>query len=396
MNSATWSLPFFSAIDSTPAPAQQPLAVAAAGPRKDVAPVLPRLIPDMLQFQALPLWLNVALFGAAAGAIWMAGTRLSRYADEIADRTGVGKAFIGALLLGGITSLPEAATTVTAAATGSAPLAVNNILGGVAMQITVLAVADAVVPSSALAARVGKPSVLLQGALLIIVLALAAMGIALGDVSLLGVGLWPSGILGTSILAFFLIHEHRSRETWEPESKSRYGRQSEKGGTHTRDTSGDRSMSRLMLLTAAAGLAILIAGFVVARTGDALAEQTGLGQSFVGVLFLAIATSLPEVSTTLSAVRMGEFAMAFSNIFGANILDISVLFLADVAFREGPILGEVGRFSLVGALLGIVVTAVFLVGLLERRRRKVAGVGLNSLLVLLLYAGGIFVLYTLR
>lgn len=355
----------------------------------------------MLPFEDFPLWLNLVLFGAGAAVIWLAGTRLSRYADAIAERTGVGKAFIGALLLGGITSLPEGATTVTASALGSAPLAVNNVFGGVAMQVAILAVADAVVPGHALTGRIRKPSVLLQGALLVLVLTLAAAGIALGETPVLGVGAWSTAILGTSVFAFYLIHQHRSRETWEPEAPpTGRAREEEEGegedGSEAGNSAQELSTRRLVLYTAAAALVILVAGYGIARSGDALAVQTGLGESFVGLLFLAVATSLPEVSTTLSAARMGQFAMAFSNIFGANILDTAVLFIADLAFPAGPVLGEVGTFSLVGALLGIVVTAVYLVGLVERPRRVVLGMGVDSLVVLILYFGGVFLLYTLR
>jgi cation:H+ antiporter len=89
----------------------------------------------MSQFELLPPWANILIFIAAAALVWFAGVRLSSYAEVISDRTGVGKAFIGALMLGGVTALPEAATTVTASVVKNAPLALNNIFGGVAMQV---------------------------------------------------------------------------------------------------------------------------------------------------------------------------------------------------------------------------------------------------------------------
>lgn len=347
----------------------------------------------MFRFGDHPLWLNLALFVASAVVIWVAGTKLSRYADAIAERTGVGKAFIGALLLGGITSLPEGATTVTASAIGSAPLAVNNLLGGVAMQVALLAVVDGAVRGTALSARIRKPVVLLQAALLIVVLALVVSGITLGEVGVLGVGAWSAAVFATSLCGFYLIHQHRSHETWEPEAPPR----GDDGGKLDEDNEAkDRSTRRLVIGTAGAGLAILTAGYTVARSADALAGQTGLGASFVGVLFLAVATSLPEASTTLSAVRMGQYEMAFSNVLGANILDLTLLFLADAAYRGGPVLAEVGRFSTLAALLALLLTAIYLVALLERRRRVVFGFGIDSVVVLALYGGGMYVLYTLR
>lgn len=353
----------------------------------------------MPAFEDLSLWLNVALFGGGAILIWLAGTRLSGYANAIADRTGVAKAFIGALLLGGITSLPEGATTLTAAALGRPSLAVNNIVGGIAMQVTVLAVADMVVPGEALSARVRQATVLLQASLLILILSFIAAGITVDDRGVAGIGSWSAATFGASIVAFFLIHRHRQHESWEPEEppKNTEGTgDEEEARRYPSHSQSDTSTRQLVSRTILAALVILIAGYLVARTGDALAAQTGLGQSFVGVLFVAVATSLPEASTTLGAVRLGQYAMAFSNIFGANILDASMVFLADVVGSGGPILNQVGTFSVIGAVLGITTTAVYMVGLIERRKKTVLGMGVDSAVVLLLYFGGMLLLYNLR
>jgi cation:H+ antiporter len=353
----------------------------------------------MLWFEGLPLAGNLALFAAGAVAIWVAGTRLAGYADAIAERTGIGRAWIGALLLGGITSLPEGATTVTASAIGNAPLAVNNLLGGVAMQVALLAVADAIVPGRALAARPRDPAVLLQGVILIVVLALAAGGIVAGEVAVLGVGAWTAAIAGTAVFGFWLIHADGRRDTWEPVAFREDGAERvDEKAAGAGAGGGARALpgGRLYAYTVAAGAAILLAGYVVSRTGDALAEQTGIGASFVGVLLVAVATSLPEASTTIAAVRMGEYELAFANIFGANILDVSILLLADLVFTGGPVLGEVGAFSALGAVLGIVLTGVYLVAVLQRRRRVVLGMGIGSIVVLLLYLGGMGLLWTLR
>lgn len=94
--------------------------------------------------QSLPLWANAVVFAIAGALIWWAGTRLERYTDEISDRTGIGQAFGGMLLLAVATSLPELVTTITAVAVLNNPtLAVHNLLGGVALQTGVLAIADA-------------------------------------------------------------------------------------------------------------------------------------------------------------------------------------------------------------------------------------------------------------
>ena len=143
-------------------------------------------------------------------------------------------------------------------------------------------------------------------------------------------------------------------------------------------------------------MAILVAGYTLAKTGDALAEQTGLGSSFFGAVFLAVSTSLPEITIVFSSVRLGRYAMAVGNIFGANLLGMAMLFIVDAVYRDGPVLAVAGRFATFAAVLGILVTALFLVGLLERGHRMVLRMGIDSLLVLATYGAGIAMLYQLR
>lgn len=323
----------------------------------------------------------------AAIVVWRTGIKLAVSADLLAERTGIGRAVIGALLLGGITSLPEATTTVAAAAIGSPGLAVNNILGGVAMQVVVLALADARLRQNPLSLEVAHPEVMLQAAIFILLLGITAVGTLLGDANVLGMGAWTLAIFICALLAFTLLQQNRQRDTWKPQIYAR---------THSaareRSTSST-STQRLLFGLAGLGLVILLGGIVLTHTADALALQTGLGASLIGAVLLALATSLPELSTTVSAIRLGQHTMAYSNIFGANILDLALLLLADIAYQGTPVLNHVGEFAVGMAMLGIVLTAVCLIGLLERRRLMVWRFGLDSLTIMLLYLGGLALLY---
>jgi cation:H+ antiporter len=348
---------------------------------------------DVPDFHALPLWGLGAAFLAAAALVWVAGIRLAVYAEEVAERTGIGRAFVGALLLGGVTSLPEASTTVSASAIGNAPLAVNNIFGGIALQVAVLALADWIVRGRALSSRVGDDTVLLQAGLLVMVLALATAGVILPDPLVLGVGVWAVGVFAAAVVAFFLIHQHATPGRWLPRREG--DPQHSHEGVAGRE--GERlSGAALTLRLSLAALAILTAGYVLATTGDVLAERTGLGAAFMGAVLVAVATSLPEVSTTLGAVRIGAYAMAYANIFGANILDAAIILLADAVYPGPAVLNEVGMSTAVAGLLGIVLTAVWLVGLLKRRGRVILGLGLDSGVVLILYLAGVALLFSLR
>lgn len=337
---------------------------------------------------SLPLWLVVLLFTGGAVVVWLAGSRLAVAAGELADRTGLGQAFTGALLLGGITSLPEGATTVSAAAIGNAPLAVNNIFGGIALQVTVLALADWIARGAALSSRVGDDSALLQAALLIAVLGIAALGVILPERVVFGVGLWSLAVFAGAGSAFLLIHRHGDGG-WRPRRPYREPR----GTTQAGSAVHARSTPALVAVLVVAAAAIFLAGYTVATTADAIAERTGLASGFVGGVAVALATSLPEISTTLGAVGAGAYAMAYGNIFGANILDAAIIFVADIAFAGPAVLDRTDASSTIAAVLGIVLTAVTMVGLVRRRRRIVAGLGLDSAAVLVLYSAGIALLF---
>jgi cation:H+ antiporter len=352
----------------------------------------------IIGFDELPLAVNATVFTLAALAVWLAGTRLTRYADAVADRTGLGQALIGALLLGGVTSLPELATTSTAAIAGNADLAVNNILGGVAMQLAVLALADALIGERGLSTLASSSSLMLQGNGLMVVLALAASGIISGSVVVLGIDLWTTALLVVVVLVLASIRRYEQNEYWRPVEDEREETPAEPRPESVSDEQNFEgiSNSRLVSYTVLGGLVVVAAGFVVTTTGEAISVQTGIGASFAGAILLALATSLPEVSTTLEAVRLRKHRLAFSNIFGTNLFDVGLLFVADAFYRGGGILDAVGEFSLFAAVLGILITGVYVAGILYRRKLVVLRMGIDSAIVLILYLGGTVVLYGMR
>jgi cation:H+ antiporter len=348
----------------------------------------------MMEFTQQSVVVNLAIFGTAAAFVWAAGTKLSEYAGAISAHTGIGKALLGLLLLGGITSLPEVAVSLTSAYSGNAALAVNNILGGVTMQVAILAFADFAIGRRALTSVVPDPVVILQGSLNVLLLSLVPVAILVGDIPLFGIGVWAWAILGLALFSFYKLAQAEGRRPWEPtnlKDPEAQHHSSKKAEGEIKD-----SLRTVIAKTAVAGTVILIAGFFISRTAEAIAEQTGLGASFVGAVLVAISTSLPELSTVLSAVRLGHYTMAISDILGTNLFDIGLLFAIDATTAGEPIFNRVGAFSAVGAMLGIAVTALFLIGLAERRDRTVLRIGVDSAAVLVVFLGGLGLLYTLR
>jgi cation:H+ antiporter len=350
----------------------------------------------MIDFAGLGLAANVAIFAAAAVIVWMAGVRITGYANVISVRTGLGQALVGMLLLGVVTSLPEVAVAVTAAAHGEAALAVNSVLGGIAMQVAILAVADMAIGRTALSAVVPDPVIFLQAAFKVFLLSIVASAIVVGDVAVLGVGLWMWLLLTVSGFAVWTLTHAKERRPWrvvdEHDLEGEEKRHAEKAAQH--DASQD--LRSAVAKAAVAAAVIVVAGYVLSRTGDAIADQTGLGESFVGAVFVAIATSLPEVSTVLTAARAGLYTMAVSDIFGTNLFDVTLLFVVDAVAGGEPVLNNAGRFSTFAAIIGITVTMMFVAGVAERRDRTILRMGIDSAGVLVTYLGSLVILYFLR
>ncbi|HZM32986.1 MAG TPA: hypothetical protein VFC18_00710 [Burkholderiales bacterium] len=345
-------------------------------------------------FRELSLWANVGIFSATAVVVWIAGTRVADYADAIARRTGIGHAMAGLILLAGITSLPEVAVTVTASATGNASLAVNNLLGSVAMQVAILAVADAIIGRDSLTSVIPDPTVLLQIALNVLVLSLVGGAVVAGDWGVFGVGAWSCVLLLVYVGAIWLLAKSGERKPWVAEGGAALRRRRVRKEEEEKEERGP--LRRLFAKTAAGAVAILVAGFLLSKTGEAIADQTGLGQSLGGYLLVAVSTSLPEVSTVVAAVRLGRYVMAVSDIFGTNLFNGGLVFVVDAVYRGGPVLNEVGGFTAFAAALGVIVSALFLIGLIERRDRTVLRMGYDSFAVLGAYLAGVAVLFTLR
>lgn len=333
---------------------------------------------------------NIALFAGAAVVVWLAAVRLTRAADAIAHRTGMGQEIVGLVLLGGATSLPELAVATTATLQGTPALTINDLLGSAAINVVLLALADAAIREGPLTAVQGSPKVLLVGVLGMLMMAIVVAPSITGDRLVLGIGGWSWAMLLLYGGALWMMGHSHATQAWLPLRTT--GR-----STGNKDEAGPAPpLRRLVLQAAAAAGVILVAGFLLARSGEAVAQQTGLGTNFFGVVFLAFATSMPEVSTVLAAVRLKRYAMAIFDVLGTNLFNVTIIVLVDALHPGGPVLVETGRFASFGALLALVLTGMFLVGMIERRDRTVGRLGIDSIAALLVYAAGLAVFYALR
>ena len=334
--------------------------------------------------------LVVVILVAAVGVFW-SGTRLTIAADRLAQRFDLSRVFVGALLLGVATSLPEVATTVTAASVGEASLAGSNLLGGVALQMCVLAVVDMMLMrGKALTFFIPRAVLLVQGVMLVLSLAAACAAIAVGPhLSFAGVEIASFLLVALYILSLRLVLGYDGAQPrWLPAGRVADEIQDilgEKGGVP------EEPLHKLVVPLAANMIGVVLCGWAIASSADALAEQTGISTGFLGATLVAAATSLPEVSTSFAAVRRGAYGMAVGNILGTNSLEVALLGGADVVHTNGSFYGALDNSTLFLGTLGIALTCIYLWGMLERSNRTVMGMGVDSAIVLGAYLLGMLV-----
>lgn len=341
-------------------------------------------MPFDLAQQSLPILLS--LWAAAAAITWFAGSRLAGLVDEIAQRTGIGQAFAGMLLLGGITSLPEVATASTASAFGNPLLSINDLLGTSSINILLLAVGDIIYGKGPLTYQSDRPAPVMQGVLGMILMAAVAIAIASGDtmIPLVGTGLVSFALALACLQALRVANRFEGSRHWEvvdaPQSEP---------AQRDRPEHGNRT---LVMLTLLAALGILTGGATLALTGEAIAEKTGLGTSIIGFTLVGFGTSLPELSSILAALKLRRYQLAIGDIFGTNMFNIQIIFIADLFYRGGPALDAAGTFEIAAASLSVIMTGIFVVGLLERRDRTIWRMGEDSALAIIVFAGGLLAL----
>ncbi len=336
----------------------------------------------MAPFSDWPLGWAAAVFVVAAGVIAIAGTRLARTADRLADLTGLGEAFFGAVLLGGSTSLSGITTSVVAAWEGYGELAVSNAVGGIAVQTAFLGLADVAYRGVNLEHAAASLENLMQGALLATLLAIPLLSAAAPPVALWSVHPASFALVAAYLFGLHLVREAGAKDLWLP----RLTADTRPDEAVTPRTSG--ALPRLWIRFAALAVVMAAAGWVVARCGIVIVNRTGLSETAVGALFTAVGTSLPELVTSVAAVRQGALTLAVGGVLGGNAFDVLFLAFADVAFREGSIYHAATQRQVFMIALAILLTGTVLLGLLRRERKGIAGIGFESFLVLLLYLGG--------
>lgn len=290
--------------------------------------------------------------------IFFSGQKVAKYGDTIASRTGIGQVWMGVIAIAVITSLPELFTGISAVTLIKEPdLTVGDLLGANAFNMLNLALLDIFHRDGSLLVAV-SPVHRLTGIFSIILVVIVGAGILISiHASPVGLG-WVGWYTPLIILIYLLA----VRQIF-------YYEKAHPGPPDMTPDDSSHSLRRIFVYFGIAAVCIIGAGIWLAIIGDEIAAATGWGQSFVGTLFLAFTTTLPEITVSFTAMRIGASDMAVANMIGSNLFNMAILPVVDIIYSENPVLSAVSEGNLVTAAAVILMILLFIVGLRFPPRR---------------------------
>ena len=326
------------------------------------------------------VWIEFLL---SLAIIFFAGIKLARYGDAISEKSGLGRVWIGLLLLAAITSVPEMVTGVSAAAlVGEPDLALGTLFGSNLFNLAILAALDIFYPYAPILSIVSRRQMLLAigGSTLI---AVAGLSVLIGEgLSVASLGWLSIPSIIVVLLYLFILRRAFNREQAEPETETEVS------------LYGDISLKTVWFKFILAAVAVIAAGIWLSFIGEEIAQVTGWGTSFVGSLFLAISTSMPELVVTFAAVRLGAVDMAVADILGSNMFNMAIILPVDLAYVRDSIFSVVTDVHVITAVAGLLMSLLVLLGIRFHRKRKVFGIfGWYTPLLVIVYLVGFYTLF---
>ena len=222
-------------------------------------------------------------------------------ASWFAEATGIPKFVVGATVVSFATTLPELLVSVRAAMNGSAQLAIGNAVGSVTANTTLIMGVSLV----AMAGVVSRKEFSLKGGLLIG----AVVGLTM--LSLSGaLPVWSAFVLWAIFIIFMVSNLIEGKKSAALEKKESYDKK--------------EIPSKILFFVIGTASIVFGAEFLVS-SGKTLAAGAGISESIIGFTVIALGTSLPELVTTLTAIRKKENSLSVGNIIGANIIDTTLI-----------------------------------------------------------------------
>lgn len=312
------------------------------------------------------------IFSLSAVAIILAGIKLAPFGETIGKRTGIGQGWIGLLFMATLTSIPEMTTTVTGAIIDAPNIALGNAFGSNLFNVVIVVVLDVMLLGRGPFLLKVRNYHVLSGSVAILMTLLAALGIVIGS-PLTWLGISPFSWLILIVYAagmFILFHAEKNQLEQEQE------------------TDVSMSLQKAIIGFVICAIIVIISGIFLIQATKEISLVTGLSASFMGAIMVAIVTSLPELATSIGALRIGAYDMIMGNLFGSNMFNILTIFFADAAFRSRSILsglrgGETDQ--LIVAICGVLLAVIVMIAIGVRSQRKLLGVGIDSMLLAAAY-----------
>jgi len=309
------------------------------------------------------IWLKFAI---CAVIIFFSGKRVAKYADIIAEKTGLGGLWIGVILVALATSLPEIFTGVGSTVFVNAPdLTVGNLFGANSYNLLNISLLDFLNKGSPLLSSVSMGQLLTAG-LSLIPLLIASIGIFLSarlpQFSFMNISLYSILILIAYVISVRIIFKfERNQQQIMRELKKEEEILLKYNGV---------SLKKACILFGVFAIMIAGAGIWLAYIGEELARFLSLGQNFIGSLFLGFVTTLPEITVSAAALRIGAKELAIANMLGSNLFNMSIIFINDALYRKAPIFNFLSQQHIFTGFIIVLMTAIVCVALILKPKKK--------------------------
>lgn len=325
----------------------------------------------------------------------IAGTFLARAADRIAEATGLGRMLIGSLLLASVTSLPELSVDLSAVRAGLVDIAAGDLFGSSLMNLLILAGLDLAWRGERRMFSREAASHALSATLGIVLAGLAGTAVLtagrLPPVVWLGIGGWSWALLIAYLLGARVLYlDQRISARADREAAA----EAEAKGQPTPAEPQPTHLGWAVMAFTAAAAVLFFAGPQLSHVAGALAEHTGLGGTFVGTTLVAITTSLPELASSITALRLGAIDLAIGNAFGSNTFNM-ILFVPLDAMHDGPLFASLAPAHAVTAMAVIVASAIAVLGQLYQAKQRVPFFEPDALLMIVVLVGALALVYRL-
>ncbi len=327
-------------------------------------------------------------FVICTAVIVYSGSRISKYGDIIAEKTGLGRTWIGLVLMASVTSLPELFTGISSVTYAGVPdIAIGDILGSCVFNILILAILDAVYRPMPISAKAHQGHILSAG-FGILLLMMVTISLFAGE------ALDPIGWIGPYTLLIIVIYFIVMRAVFFYEKRKIAAFMKETAAIQLKYE--DISTRTAIVHYTVNAVVVIVAAVFLPMIGEGIAETTGLGQTFIGNIFIALSTSLPEVVVSITALRIDAVDLAIGNLFGSNIFNVFILAIDDIFFLKGPLLSYVSPNHIISALSAVTMTTIAILGLTYRASKKPLFLAWDSMGIVLVYIINLMLLYMLR